>query len=117
MSTLRDRDRIAHIVTAAERIGLYLEGISFDRFCQTSILQDAVLRQLVIVGEAASRLSAEQTHLMPDVPWAAVVGFRHRIVHDYLGLDLEFVWLIATSHLPVVAERLRKWLLILELNP
>ncbi len=107
MSTLRDSDRLAHIVAAAERIVSYLNGVSFDHFCLTPILQDAVLRQLMIVGEAASRLTIEQKRLTPEVPWSAIIGFRHRIVHDYLGMDLELVWLVATAHLPSLTARIK----------
>lgn len=71
----------------------------------------------MIVGEAASRLTPEQKRLIPEIPWAAIIGVRHRIVHDYLGMDLELVWLVVSNHLPFLAERLRTELAREELNP
>jgi uncharacterized protein with HEPN domain len=62
----------------------------------------------MIVGEAASRLSLPYREELPMLPWANIIGFRHRIVHDYLGIDLEVVWLTATRHLPEFVRRLSR---------
>jgi uncharacterized protein with HEPN domain len=103
---LRDEDRVGHIVDAAARIAGYLGSTTWEEFCRNPMIQDAVLRQLMIVGEAASRLSLSYREELPMLPWANIIGFRHRIVHDYLGIDLEVVWLTATLHLPEFVRRL-----------
>jgi uncharacterized protein with HEPN domain len=61
-----------------------------------------------MVGEAASRVSPAFREQNGGVPWAAVIGMRHRIVHDYLDVDYDIVWDVVKQHLPRLAEQLRK---------
>jgi uncharacterized protein with HEPN domain len=58
------------------------------------------------VGEAANRLSLEFRRSHPDVPWPQVIGMRHRIVHDYLDIDFDIVWDVATVDFPALAGAL-----------
>jgi len=53
-----------------------------------------------IIGEAATRVSREFTETHPEIPWAEITGMRHKVVHDYLGVDEDIVWQVATVDLP-----------------
>ena len=88
------------MLEAVERLQRYLEGQDLDGFERDEILQDAVIRQLEILGEAASRVSDETRDSISGIPWPKVIGTRHRLIHGYLSVDLEVVWHTATQHVP-----------------
>ena len=62
--------------------------------------QDAVIRQLEIIGEAVKRLSAGTTGSRPDIPWRRIAGMRDVLIHDYMGVDVETVWQVTQHDLP-----------------
>ena len=98
----RDALRLLDIVRAAVVVEDYLDGISQERFVAGGLHQDAVLRQLMVIGEAAYKITTELQNRTPYIPWLQIIGFRHRLVHDYFGLDIETVWKIASSQLPLL---------------
>jgi uncharacterized protein with HEPN domain len=79
--------------------------MDFQRFLADENLQLACVHLVQVIGEAASRVSAETRARHPGVPWRQVVGMRHRVVHDYLDVDLEIVWQVVSRDLaPVIAQ-------------
>ena len=70
------------------------------------VLALAVVRLLEIIGEAATRVPTEERARRPDIPWAAIVGLRNRLIHGYDDVDLDIVWAIVTSDLPTLLMRL-----------
>ncbi|MGH9630217.1 MAG: HepT-like ribonuclease domain-containing protein, partial [Bryobacteraceae bacterium] len=60
----------------------------------------ALIKEIEIIGEAASRISAETRAQRPDIPWAAIVGMRNRLIHAYAEIDLEVVWSAVDNDLP-----------------
>lgn len=84
---------------AIGRVQRYVEGHTFASFTEDEKTIDAVLRCLVVVGEAARLVSREESERHPEIPWAEVRGLRNRVIHDYLGLDLAIVWEVATTYL------------------
>jgi uncharacterized protein with HEPN domain len=85
----RDAERISDIVEACGTVAVYLESRTSKDFVSDSLFRDAVVRQLTVVGEAATRLSALFKAAHPEIPWQEIAGFRNRIVHDYFGLNLD----------------------------
>jgi uncharacterized protein with HEPN domain len=71
---------------------------------------DAVVRNLEVIGEAASRLPAGFRDLHPNIPWRQIVGLRNRIVHAYFDVDLEIVWTISREELPKLTAAIRSLL-------
>jgi uncharacterized protein with HEPN domain len=60
-----------------------------------------------MIGEAARQVSTEFTGLHREIPWANIVGMRHKVVHDYLGVDEDIVWQVVTVDLPALVDALR----------
>ena len=90
----------AQIRDAIDRIGTYLGGMDDEAFLNDPMRQDAVTRQLEVVGEAARRLSDDYRDARPDVQGRAIIGLRNRLAHDYLGIDMTIIWEVATADLP-----------------
>lgn len=88
------------ILDSAEAIRDYLASVSREAFFSNREKQDAVLRRLEIIGEAASRLSPETLALFPGVPFRSMRGMRNIIAHDYGVVDLDQVWKTATEDIP-----------------
>ncbi|MCA1790609.1 MAG: DUF86 domain-containing protein [Thioalkalivibrio sp.] len=95
----RDRLYLQHILDAILRIGTYLEDLDREEFDRSSLVQDAVIRQLQIIGEASKRLSEELKRWRSSIPWRQVTGMRDKLTHDYMGVDLDAVWKTAVEDL------------------
>jgi uncharacterized protein with HEPN domain len=100
---------VEHILECVRRIEEYTGGqrdsAAHDAFRQSSLVQDAVIRNLQVLAESAGRISPEHQALEPNVPWQQVRAFRNVVVHQYLGIDLEFVWSIVMDDLPALKEK------------
>lgn len=93
---------LAHIVDAVRQILSYTQGMDYDRFIRTRIVQDAVIRQFEIIGEAAKNLSGEFRDLHDHVPWKDLAGFRDKLIHQYFGVDLATVWRSVEADIPLL---------------
>jgi uncharacterized protein with HEPN domain len=69
-------------------------------------LRLALIHLVQVIGEAARHVSREFTAAHPEVPWENIVGMRHKVVHDYLGVDEDIVWQVVTGDLPKLVEAL-----------
>jgi uncharacterized protein with HEPN domain len=97
---------IKHILDAIARIERYLTGISYEQFNEDTLIQDGVIRQLEIIGEASKRLSDGSKANYEDVPWKDIAGMRDKLIHDYLGTDIKAVWDTAKDDVPILKSRL-----------
>lgn len=107
MSTNRD-DRIylEHILEAANKAARYMQGIDEAGFRKNTLVQDGVIRQIEIIGEAAKRVSPQFRVSQPDIPWQDMAGMRDKLIHDYFGVDIMQVWLTATEDLPPLIKHI-----------
>jgi uncharacterized protein with HEPN domain len=100
---MRDEELyLRDIVEAAGAIDRFLAGMSEDEWIDDEVRQSAAMHQLIIIGEAASRLSLEFREAHPQVAWADIVGFRNLAVHAYFSVSWPIVWVTATEDVPVL---------------
>ncbi len=102
-----DRLYLIHIGECIERIESYLSGIDKEGFMGSSLVQDAVIRNLQTMTESTQRLSECLKETQPDIDWYKITGFRNILVHDYLGVDIERVWNIIENEMPSLKKAVR----------
>ena len=78
-----------------------------DPFFNNEMLQDAVVRNIEIIGEAASKLSESFTKSHPDIEWRTIIAARNRLIHAYDTIDYQIVWDVLSADLPVLEGKLR----------
>jgi uncharacterized protein with HEPN domain len=100
-----DQLYLRHILEAIERIQSYTAA-GRDLFRSDLKTQDAVVRNIQIIGEASKKVSLETRAAQPDVPWKEMMGMRDRIVHDYFGVSLDIVWDVVENHLPSLRAKI-----------
>jgi uncharacterized protein with HEPN domain len=95
-----DKLYLIHIGECIERVETYVGEGGKDLFMASTLIQDAVLRNLQTLAESTQRLSNSLKAAHPEVEWYKIAGFHNVLVHDYLGVDLERVWLMVERDLP-----------------
>ena len=103
------RAYLTHMLERADRILKYIEP-GREAFRSDEQIQDSVIRNLEIIGEAAKRVPPELRAELPNVDWPAIGAMRNILAHDYVDVDLEEVWNAAAQDVPVLRERLREFL-------
>lgn len=97
-----DRFYLIHIEECIARIHQYLEG-GQDSFVASTLIQDAVLRNLQVLAQSSQSLSDSTKELHPEVDWRGIIAFRNVLVHEYLGINLARIWEIVEGELPQLA--------------
>ena len=100
----RDKVYLEHIIEAVKRIKNYTSEIAVDDFKKDPLVQDGVVRQLEIIGEAARVVSEATKKKYPDIPWYNISGMRNRLIHEYFQVDIDLVWNTATEDLQILLK-------------
>lgn len=109
----REELYLQDIVNSIEDVGRFLSGIEEADFLRNEILQNAVLMKLIIIGEAAARISDEARKRHSEVEWKAIIGFRNIAIHAYFSVKWSIVWETATADLEMLHKQIAK---ILQVN-
>ena len=102
----RDLERLQDILEAIDRIQQYTRGHA--EFDADPLIQVWVIHHLEIIGEACRALSDGLRSRHPEVPWAAIIGMRNILIHDYFGLNLDEVWSAAERDVPNLKQRIHE---------
>lgn len=105
----RDSVYLSHIRDATRRIQEYTQG-GQTAFMDSALIQDAVIRNLEIIGEATKALSPEFRAKHPSIPWSSMAGMRDVLIHGYMGVDLEIVWDVVSVRLNPIVEEIEQLL-------
>jgi len=105
----RAPEYLQHILDAIDRATSYVEGMDLPKFERDTRTQDAVIRTIEIIGEAANKTRVADPDLAarhPHIPWDLMYGMRNRIVHDYFEIDLQVVWQTIQRDLPGLRQQI-----------
>jgi len=102
----REQDRLLDILDAADDVARFITGLSENGFASSDLVQSAVRHKLIVIGEAATRLSEELRERHREIPWDQMRGFRNIAVHEYFRVDATTVWTISTRQLPQLRSQI-----------
>ncbi len=96
----RDAVYVGHMLDTARKAIAKTAGLSRQSYDDDENLRLALTHLVQVIGEAARHVSPELEAGHPEIPWADIIGMRHKVVHDYLGVDEDIVWQVVTEDLP-----------------
>lgn len=99
---------VGDMLLAARKIQVYTEGLDRDEFLESDLRFDAVLRNLEVMGEAATHVPDDVRVAHAEVPWRKIVATRNRLIHAYLGVDGDIVWSIVRDDIPPLVPLLER---------
>jgi uncharacterized protein with HEPN domain len=105
----RLEDYLEHIAQAIERATGYVERMDSVAFQETSLAQDAAIRNIEIIGEAASRIQQQAPEFVaahPELPWGKMRGMRNRMIHNYFDVNVDVVWNTIKEDLPQLKQQI-----------
>ena len=91
---------LRHIIDALLQIERYTDGVTYEEFLSNSLLQDGVIRQLEVMGEAARNLSEDLRNEYPKIPWRQMISLRNRMIHAYFNVNIQIIWEIIQGDIP-----------------
>lgn len=103
----RDPQFLLDMLQSANLIMSYINQCGKDEFIANIQLQDSVIRRLLIIAEAARRVSATTRQSLPNIAWQEINGMRNRLVHEYDDVNLDIVWDVIQSEIPSLIEQLK----------
>ena len=101
------RFHIDDMIAFAEKVIAYTEGLDQERFVSSGLNYDATVRNLELIGEAATHVPDAVRAVHPEVPWRLIIATRNRLIHGYLGIDNDTLWSIVSSDIPALLVKLR----------
>lgn len=104
----RNAQRVYHILQRACEIKHLTDGMSYESFIENSLLVDATLYKLMVIGEAIRAMDDSFRVAHPDLPWKSIVGMRNILVHQYEDVDYSIIWDVITRELPAWTFRLEE---------
>jgi uncharacterized protein with HEPN domain len=96
------------MLLAARRAAQHVSAVQPEQFASSLLHQDAVVRELQVVGEAARKVSDETKAETPHIDWTGIIGMRHRLVHDYRHIRIDLVWSVLTHEVPLLIQHLEQ---------
>lgn len=98
---------IDDMIAFAEKVLAYTAGLDQAAFVANTLVYDATLRNLELIGEAATHVPDDVRQAHPQVPWRMIVATRNRLIHAYLGIDNDTLWSLVVTDVPALLPMLR----------
>lgn len=108
MSERDARLYLSEMILSCEKVARYIQDMDEEIFLSTELYQDAVIRNLEVIGEAASKIPNELRGRFPEVPWKSMISFRNIAIHGYFAVDFANVWRIASHSLVELSPQLQQ---------
>ena len=107
MKSRHDRLYLYDIIECCDRVADYINGVREEDYQLNQMLQDALVRNIEVVGEAVKNLSPELTEAHPQIAWSQIARMRDKIAHHYFRINLDVVWKTATDDLPLLRPQIK----------
>ena len=108
-----DKERLQDIIDAIHKIQRYAEK-GRNIFDKDELIQTWIIHNILLIGEAATRISEDLKNENKEIPWSQITGVRNILVHNYFGIDLEEIWSTVTRDLPDLKRNITTILQIME---
>jgi len=108
MSSRSEEHHLDDLIEACKRIILYTADMTFDDFSEDERTVDAVLRNIIVIGEAVNRLPTEIIEDNPGIPWHIMRGLRNFVVHEYSRIDTSKLWQTVQNDIPPILPELKR---------
>lgn len=106
MSSRNERLFLEDMLTGCDKVRLYTAGLSRTDFSADTMVYDATLRNIEIIGEACKQISPAIREQYPNIPWRKISGMRDIVVHHYFGIDGDVIWDVVVNQIPNLREQL-----------
>jgi uncharacterized protein with HEPN domain len=103
-----DLTYIDHILDSIRKINEFSDGLSLKDFKANELVQDAIIRNIEIIGEASKKISTDTKQTYYKIPWKEIAGMRDKLIHDYLGVDVTVVWKTIKEDIPTLERLISK---------
>ena len=107
MSEREWRFYVDDMIGFVEKVIVYTDGLDQNQFVESSLKYDAIVRNLELLGEAATHIPENIRHSNPGIPWRQLIATRNRLIHGYLGIDNDTLWSIIKDDIPTLLSELR----------
>lgn len=108
MTQKDDSVYLKHILDAITKIEEYTDKIDSQAFFKNTLIQDGIIRQIEIIGEATKNLSNTLRDKYKDIPWKDIAGMRDKLIHGYFGVDIDAVWDTVKKDIPVLKKQIKQ---------
>ena len=98
------------ILAAAAKVEKYTDGLSYDKFIDNDLVSDAVIKNILVIGEATKNISDEIRQLNPQIEWRKMAGMRDMIIHGYFSINYRIVWDVVKNKIPELKKQVEQLL-------
>lgn len=99
---------ISHILDCIAKIKEYTKDVTKEDFLDSTQIQDALIRRIEVIGEAAKNIPPEIKKRHSNIPWKEIAGMRDVLIHEYFGVDLELTWKVAAKDISILKRKISK---------
>jgi uncharacterized protein with HEPN domain len=104
----KDLNRLSHMLDAAKAVCQHIVGKSMSDLDQDRLLLGGIIRELLLIGEAANAVSSQAKAKIPEIPWKKVIGMRNQLIHGYFDISYQIVWSTVIEDIPELIVILEK---------